>query len=447
MNYQMRKAKFLTNQKRRTVLNLISSFAITIVAVVAVVSLTAHIPKATLFEIIPYGNEIYYHIEVIDSDHQIVDGSLNLVVSNQIEQYTVALELGEQSGSITSLHGGRTYQVDLMCDYGYGAGVLASSTIQTNTSYGGRITRWRESSPDMYQEMSTLQIDLAFSDPTSELEEVWLKYVYFPSGAYPVENVLPTNTEYTTYFMTSLHDQCLIEGLWEGQLRFFTYLEARTIDGDVVLLDSLIFTTPLKLFTSLYVEDIDTTQVQISFYADFDVNQDIEYQLLLIKESKVIQTKTYHYEDFSGEEMYLEILFTGLTPQTKYYLQLLAVYQDNDDLITLPLQSMDISLINDYDIDVTIQDLGQLVEVQVSLQDPNQVLSELYYYVYEVVEGNELYVTGGEVILVMGEDQLFHGLFNLPKDPTKQYQLYIYGTKAAFDGTIYPWTTIYQVNY
>ncbi|MFA6627517.1 MAG: hypothetical protein WCT17_03190, partial [Bacilli bacterium] len=142
MNGKSRIKQFSTNRKRRIVLHWMSSFAITVVAVVATISLSTRTPIGTFYQVEPYGNEIFYHVAVEDPDSTIISGTLYLSITNQLERIRIPLVIGEQSGSVVSLNGGMDYTLSILCNYGYGEGVLATRTIQTDSRYGGRITGW-----------------------------------------------------------------------------------------------------------------------------------------------------------------------------------------------------------------------------------------------------------------------------------------------------------------
>ena len=454
MNGKSRIKQFSTNRKRRIVLHWMSSFAITVVAVVATISLSTRTPIGTFYQVEPYGNEIFYHVAVEDPDSTIISGTLYLSITNQLERIRIPLVIGEQSGSVVSLNGGMDYTLSILCNYGYGEGVLATRTIQTDSRYGGRITGWDEYIPDsgeinlaVFEETNQIAIHMLYSDPTNELSEVWLSYVYYQKGEYPEENHPLPNAVYTNYLLSASKEDCIVDQLWDGSIRFYTYLWGRTLAGEDVLLHSLSFTTPRKIFASLDPIDIGSDYLILDFYADFIDDPAMTFTISLIQDSRMLETKTIGVQDCEEEESYTQVEFDGLTSGGVYQVQLTAHYLEMGKMIDQPLRVLDIPLPKPYELNLNHTSNVLFMQFDVELDDPNHVLSELYYYVFEVVDDQNNYVSGDYITLTESASHHYDGSFQVDWDMTKTYQLMIFGTKTAPDGTTYPWMKIIHLDY
>ncbi|MDD4212362.1 MAG: hypothetical protein PHY42_03065 [Bacilli bacterium] len=457
MNGQIRKEKFLTNQKRRIVMNWLSSLAVTVVAVVVTITLTQSIPKATFNQVEVYGHDIFYSVVVEDPNSKIISGTLHLTISNQLETRRIPLILGEQNGTVPLLQGAKEYVLSITCNYGYGEGVLTSQSIRTESTYGGRIIGWQpyfpqEPTPMSYeetafsqQETDQIAIQMVYSDPYQELEAVWLSYVYYQKGEYPEGDTPPLDALYTDYSLVSSPDDCIVGGLWDGSIRFYTTLWGRTTENEEVVLDTFIFTTPRKIYASLYPSYIGPTSLHLSLYMEGE--SDVDLEVILKQGDKTLQTKTFYPADFLEMYSSIEVLFTGLKTGETYQVILMAHYLEEGVLTSQTLLEEDVTLPPPYTL--TLQPLpGEgVMQFEVNLEDPNQVVSDLYYYVYQIVDGQEMYITGAEFVLMENSPHVYQGEIQVAWDNNLAYSITIYGTITTTNGDVYTWIEIIHLNY
>jgi hypothetical protein len=205
------------------------------------------------------------------------------------------------------------------------------------------------------------------------------------------------------------------------------------------------FDTPMRLYASLYVSDVGPSYVTASVYPDFSFRTDIVYTAELVRNGEVLQSQDIVYEDV-GQTMEQEavIRFEGLLTASKYHLRLAATYEDLDtgQGITEELSFMDVWTTMDYDLTITGIKSDTIYLVELTLDDPNAVLSGFTYYVYEIVGTEEIYYSYGSITMQTGMDNLQHGASEIAIALGTAYKIEIYATKTIDPQTSFPWCLV-----
>ena len=456
-SYRERKKKFWDKEKKQLVQKLMSSFAITVVVVVIAVTIATRIPKAKIIQVEAFGNDIYYEVEVIDDDYQIISGSLAIVATNATEYHEILLELGNQSGSFGSLKANTTYDIAIYADYGYGKGTLAASKVTTLANYGGKITNWQNIrfNTSQINESLLYHIYTSYNDLKGEISSVLLKYAYVYQDMISGELFIPDSNEFAEIPITNMQQTTLLSDVPNENVRIYLILEATLLTSEVVILDQKHFDTPLKLYSSLYVSDVGPNYLLVSFYPDYYQRQDIVYIVNLIKNGEVIDQKTFTAADFpqTDHEEYNEsesiITFTNLLPLTKYHLQLIAQYPN---LITEKEESQELDFFDtsttpNYKIIYKSSKTENTIRLQIDLQDQNMVFSNFNYYMIKIVDGVESYVSSGTVEMGQLERYNYQGILTETIEPGYQYKIILYATKTIDSSLLYEWCFIKEILY
>lgn len=437
-----RKKRFQDKQKKAMVQNWLSSFVVTTVVVVAAVVIAPRIPKARFITTEVFGNDIYFQVEIMDDDATITDGTLKIVAQNAVESHEQSLEVGWQQGSFGSLKPNTEYDLLVMAAYGFGEGVLAKSTVKTAANYGGRIVGWQEAPPDPFtsQEMLLMDITTSYNDLKSEIASVKLKFAFLFLDQVPTDGSLPVDLSFTEFAITEFSQITRIELFAYEMVQIYLVFEATLKTSEVVVLDEANFPSPLQLHPSFYQSDIGANYMEVSVYPDFYQRTDIVYEVNLIKDGVILDTKLLTYTEPTGQMEQGELIkFTRLKALTHYHVQLLAKY--TDAITQRPVEKevgwIDFQTTLAYSYQITQERTTDELIIDIALNDPNLVLSNFSFNVYLLVEGMETFQTqiNGDII-----DS--HVIVHIPALAGIVYVVKIYATKSVSETLSYSWSNI-----
>lgn len=442
-SYSKRRKKFIDKNKKALVKNWLSSFVVTAVVVVAAVVINARTPSAEIINVEVFGSDIFYEVDVIDDDYSIEEGSLKIVAKSQTKTYSNDLIVGRVQGNFGSLEPNTVYEIQVVAKYGYGEGVLANKILKTKENYGGIILNWDfPDQNDEFQEAMLINVNVAYNDVKNQIKSVLLKYA--TSYLQPVTTLLANSEEliYESVEVLDFKQTVQLEIFAYETVEIFLILEAILVNDEVVVLDEISFKTPLQLHPSIYETDVGSDYIELNFYPDFYSRTDIVYYVDLMKDGIILDTKTVTYnKDIVEGDNYI-FKYTSLEPYNMYQLNVSAQYVDESTFLEVKknVTSLDLYTTQNYDYTITtIKNTTQL-NVTITLNDPNLVLSDFYFYVYTVEEDIETYYMGIEGIII--DNQV---VLQLQVSETNTYKVDIYVSKKVNDTISYSWLKIESI--
>lgn len=399
-------------QKRRfnAIKDLMSTFAMSTVAVVAVVTLMPASPKAEILKAIPLSDEITYQVKVTDEDNALDTSTLFVVLENQLDYYEQPISLGENSGYFNDLKPNTQYRLSVYGSKGFGQERLDTIKLTTKERIGGTILGVEKETIDY---ATTYRVDVLINDPEQIYTSIQLFYGYqWESEAELDYYSLAINEDRTMIELTDIYTS----------LPVHIYLEATTIDG-LKILDEIWVTPPFTLYASVYMEYINRSQVGFHLYGDMDVG-DIDYVMnvykndfLLRTESIIITENGHHGSSF---------LIDDLQPDTNYTLECIATYTNPQTLAreTRVLYHEEITTLKDYSYTYNKNISSNNIEIFFSLFDPSDYFQYLYVEIYDTSEEYEMYLESESYyFLVDGEEKTASFMVTTPT--TSSYKIYI----------------------
>ena len=139
MSKTRRKKNEETKRRFEAIKDLMSTFAMTTIAVVAAVTLIPTSPKAEVIKVVALSEEIVYQVNVTDEDNALDLSTLFVVLENQLEYYEQSISLGENSGYFDNLEYDTEYRLSVYGNKGFGQERLDTLMITTVEKIGGTI--------------------------------------------------------------------------------------------------------------------------------------------------------------------------------------------------------------------------------------------------------------------------------------------------------------------
>lgn len=277
--------------KRRfeAIKNLMSTFAMGTVAVVAVVTLIPQSAKAEIVRAVALENEIVYQVTVTDQDNSLDLESLNIVLENQLEFYEKPIELGENTGYFQALNDDTQYRLSVYGNKGYGQERLDTVLITTEEKIGGTILsvdiEEHEYNPSYF-------VNLYINDPEGVYSSLTLHYEY--SEHYHEEEYgEEPEMFYSSISVTSPDDIIELYDVYTTK-PFHIYLEGMTDEGPEIL-DEIWVTPPFMLYTSFYLDYIDYNEIGFVIYNDPYV-EDTTYLIDIYKNESLVKQDSFMVE-------------------------------------------------------------------------------------------------------------------------------------------------------
>lgn len=367
---QSRKQKQDQNKRRfDAIKDLMSTFAMSTVAVVAAVVLIPSSPKAEITKAIALNEEIVYQVQVTDEDNALDLSTLVVVLENQSEYYEQPITLGEFSGHFEGLQSDTEYRLSVYGSKGFGQERLDTMKLVTKERIGGTILSVVPQGVDF--ETSYL-VNLSVHDPDLTYTSITLYY------GFPTEF-----DEEIIYSSINVIDPALSVELFDifTSETFHIYLEGNTIDGPI-LLDEIWVTPAYQLYASVYLEYINDDEVGFYAYGDVDVGS-ITYQMNVYRNNLLVTSKTISSsEDYEG----IEFSMGGLAPDSMYQFECTAIYKNPVTLRTEEtiIYEQEITTLSAYSYTVSIEEIGEFLEVTLIVNDPDHHFQIPYYDAYDV---------------------------------------------------------------
>jgi len=317
MSKARRKKNEETKRRFEAIKDLMSTFAMSTVAVVAAVTLIPASPKAQVTKVVALSEEIVYQVTVTDEDNALDLSTLFVVLENQLEFYEQPISLGENSGYFDSLNNNTEYRLSVYGNKGFGQERLDTIKITTGEKIGGTIL----SVTPVSTEFSTNYIvDISINDPNLIYETYNLYYGYsFEPGTDLQYNLIPFTLLETSI---ELFDIYTLD-------TFHIYIEGVTSNGIEEKLDEISVTPPFDLYTSVYTEYIDTEEIGFYIYNNYHL-ENISYEMKIYKDDILLRTDQIDLSK-DGIENYMFII-DNLLPSTTYYFEFIVTYTNPQTL-------------------------------------------------------------------------------------------------------------------
>jgi hypothetical protein len=378
----MKKSRRRKNEenKRRfeAIKDLMSTFAMATVAVVATVTLIPASPKAEIIKAVALTDEIVYQVNITDEDNALDLSTVFVVLENQLEYYEQAINLGENSGYFDNLEQDTEYRLSVYGSKGFGQERLDTLKITTKEKIGGTIL---SVTPDQIDYMTVYTVDVSINDPTSNYTSVNLFYGY----NYEHDNEF----QYESINITSSRQTIELSDIYTTEA-FHIYLQATTNEGFEVL-DEIWVNPPFELYNSLYLEFINSQEIGFYLYTDLQVNH-ISYEMNIYKNELLIRSEEVilEHDVYEGSQFVID----GLTPNTLYNFECIATYQNPQTLRqeTKIIYTEEITTLNAYTFTYTIDEFEDYYEVTVNLDDPNDNFQIAYYESFDTSGEHVMYI-------------------------------------------------------
>ena len=365
MSKDRRKKREESKRRYEAIKDLMSTFAMTTVAVVAAVTLIPASPKAEIVKIVSLSEEIVYQVNVTDIDNALDLDSLTVVLENQLEYYEQPAILGEQSGFFEALESNTEYRLSVYGNKGFGQERLATRMVTTTDRVGGTIL---SVTPDTIGHSTSYYIDVSINDPDSKYTSIVLYYGY---PMHPGEDIV-----YSSINVTQTRETLEILDLFTSE-DIHIYLEGTTIE-ETELLDEITVTPPYTYYASIWNSYISKDAVGFSLYGDMNV-EDQRFKMNVYNGDLLVTSKIVSVEsDGHGD---IELAVDGLSPNTSYRFECTAIYTHPNTLRQTEevIYEEEITTLETYSYTYTIETIGENLEVTITVNDPSHNFQEAYF--------------------------------------------------------------------
>ena len=390
--------------------NLMSTFAMSTVAVVAAVTLIPASPKAEILKVDALSEEVVYQVNVTDEDNALVLESLVVVLENQLEYHEEKITLGENSGFFENLETDTRYRLSVYGDKGFGNERLDTIFVTTRAKVGATILSVNPVEGGHHG--SNYDVDVSVFDPDELYTSITLYYGYTWE---PEEEIMYNSIPITT-------DRQLIELMdIMTSYPFHIYLEGTTTEG-TELLDEIWVTPPFELFASAYLAYYNNHQYAFHMYGDSYI-EDLEFKVNVHLGTRIVQT--VYFTPSSDHHDHNKLLIENLTPDTTYVFEFIAVFTNPNTLRTeeqLVLEEA-YKTAEDYSYTYTRTTVGELEEVTFTIDDPNDVIGYVYLDVMYIVDGIENFQIDTYFLEVIDEQEQTTFSFMIPV--ADEYEIFI----------------------
>ncbi|MFW6319096.1 MAG: hypothetical protein ACOC1L_02815 [Bacillota bacterium] len=385
--------KSFKEQKRRfaAIKDLMTTFAMTTVAVVAAVIYIPVSPEANITRAIPLSTEIAYQVTVTDQDNALDTSTLFVVLENQLEYYEQSLSLGENSGYFDALNTSTEYHLSVYGSKGFGQERLDTIKLTTHAKEGGTIL---SVTPTTVGYSTDYTLDIVINDPDQHYSQIEL--------VYGIQSELGMDFTYTRVPVDQPRLEIVINDIFTT-LPIHFYLEGTKDDG-VELLDTIWVTPPFTFDASVYLDHISRNQVGFYLYSDMDVGQS-DYIMNVYQKEFLIKTEpiTIHEGDHHGSRFTID----DLTPDTTYRFECIVTYTNPHTLAKEYVTLFDDTLttLNDYNYTYTKNETDDTIEVSLMLDDPDNYFDYLLVESYDISDSYDMYLSSETYDFTLEADQ------------------------------------------
>ncbi len=370
-------------KRLETLRTFMSSFTLTVAAVVTVAIIIPKSPIAEIENVSAFQNEIVYQVSVTDEEQAIDLSSLKIVLDGPLEYYAYPLALGLNVGVFEGLTPNTGYQLEVYGNKGFGDEKLAAMRVETKAGSNGAIVSYElvEAQEFSYH----YEVNILYNDLENLYSEVNLYYAYVYMDEEPqfYDMVPITQTNQTIELFDVPGENASVH----------LYLEAMTELGDLIILDELTFYVPFKLSTYLYLDQKSSSNLHFQFYEDYYFKENVTYKAEIYFGHMLIDEKVI---EISEAEMHHEgggFEFTGLKKDRVYRVVVSSTYINPYTKVeeTVVLHEEEHATLADYHIEYEITEYDTYFEVYIYLEDPNHYFQVPYYTIYELVDGYMMY--------------------------------------------------------
>lgn len=388
-----------------------SSFVVTAVAAVAVVTIIPSSPKANIIKAEALTHEIIYQVSVTDQDQALDLETLVVVLENQLEYYETQIPLGESAGYFDYLNANTEYRLSVYGSKGFGQERLDTVLLTTKETVGGAILGYQITG-DIYD--AIYMVDVMIRDPESIYSQVMLYYGFSwdPDSPMQYQQIMITQPYQTVELMQIFTNDPI-----------HIYLEGMTSQGPE-LLDELWITPAFTLSSSLYLDRIQQSEAYLILYPDPHQAIDVIYQIEVYRGDQLI----HDFDVISDLSMgyYQEIPVLALMKNTTYMFVGKARYINPQTLReeTQILYEEEVTTLGDYSIDFDISEAQGFIEVTITVVDPNHYFQVPYYDIFDSSGEHSMYI-GGEIFDFIPTVNNKSVSFSIPIASVTGYQLII----------------------
>lgn len=415
------KLKQEENRKKSEVLkNWFSSLFMTVGVVIVVVAFVPARPIATVEKLTVFPSEVIYQLQIEDPDAAIIEGTLEVECTNQMESHRFPADLGRQTGIVSGLTENTFYEFIVYADVGFGAAELYRTSFRTSQGFAAAI-----STIDIVDEPSDYEIIYSFStmvyDPYDEYTAYYLDvYSFDPFYQYDqrLQRIDILEGSQTSSLSQPLYHNMSIRLELIGVNEF----------GEL-LLDTYSFVTKTEVFASFYVSQVATDAIYFSVYSESTLITDLELTVYLYQGSRridsfVVPPSTHEFEQMSESALYS---FKNLVQDSDYRLVLWAKYTDPTTLETIETEvsSIETKTLKPYSVSITYTEDDLNYYVTITGSDPAMQFDQVFYYTYHDNFG-VLEFMNYNAINVTREGDSFLATFTISKPVIEHYVIEIY---------------------
>ena len=408
--------------KRRfdAVKNLMSTFAMSTIAVVAVVTLVPASPKAEIIKTVALSDEIVYQVNVTDEDNALDLDTLTIVLENQLEYYEHPIILGENAGFFENLNINTQYRLSVYGDKGFGDERLDTEMITTREKVGSVILFV---TPEVGHHDTIYQVDISTYDPDNLYSKIELVYGY----KWEPDDELT----YYRYEVTTDREMVEIIDIFTSY-PIHMYIEGTTSDG-IEVLDEIWVTPPFNLSSSLYLAYLNNTEVAFYAYGDIGVD-DVVFTMNVYRGNYIIKTDSFTpSSDYHGDSKWV---IKELLPNTEYLFECIATYTNPQTLRQeeIIIYSETHITMKDYSLTYNIETFDTYLEISITVNDPNNVFDYVFFETIDTSGEFDSFITSESYDLeIDGETKRITFTIEIPLVET--YQINI-GLRSYLDNNI-----------
>lgn len=380
MSKTRRKKNKESKRRFEAIKDLMSTFAMGTVAVVAAVTLIPSSPKAEVTKAIALNEEIIYQVNVTDKDNALDLSTLFVVLENQLEFYEQSISLGETSGYFDSLEPNTEYRLSVYGNKGFGQERLDTLSISTKDKIGGQIL---SVTPLETNFSISYLVDVSINDPNSKYTSMNLYYGYrWEEDAEILYSSIPIDSDRMSIELNDI----------DTHLPFHIYVEGTTIDG-VELLDEIWVTPPFELSASLYIDYLNDKEIGFYLHGDLNV-EDISYEMNIYEEDSLIRTD--QVEITTNNHYGSKFIIDDLTPNTIYLFECIATYVNPQTLRQEQsiIYQEEITTLDVYSYTYSVETFDDYIEVTIVVTDPFHYFQLAFYESYDTSSEEDIYLNG-----------------------------------------------------
>lgn len=379
---EKRKKNAELRRRYDSIKSLMSTFAMSTVAVVAVVTLIPASPKAEITKSVALNEEIVYQVEITDEENSLDLDTLFVVLENQSEYYEHPIELGSNSGYFTDLNPETEYRLSVYGSKGFGQERLDTIILKTKDKIGGTILSVVKTN----DEFPVYNVDFRINDPNNQYNSLILYY-----GV--IDEEFPDEVFYNQILLTPDETTKTISDLYmHGAIHI--YLEAETNEG-TLLLDEITVPPTFELMSSVYLDEITNNSVSFHQYGHEYIDE-LSFKIETYKNNFLLKTTTFtpKQNEYEGSKIKIE----ELLPNTNYEFKVTALYKNpytlrKEEKLIFEEQ---VTTLKNYSYTYSISETETNYEILIEVTDPEQYFQNISYEVLDLSNEYPIFLTFGD---------------------------------------------------